>query len=939
MQSTGARKVSPKINRRYGTSRKLRLARDSSGNFYLVGSAGATYSDGVIDKLDPYGTLIWSRSLGGGGGDYCTAATVDGEGNVLVAGYTNSPDFPTLNAFDSFFEGYREAFAAKLASSNGAILWSTFIGGELDDFAESIAVDPSGNAVVLGWTNSEHFPAVGGFRSSLSGDSDLFVVKLRSDGALEWSSYYGGSSTESGLDNWSNVPELYDMDVATDPSGNIYITGGTYSADAASSGSFNSVYRGGGDALLAKFGPNGQRLWATYLGGIGIDIGCGVACDPSGNVLVTGQTKSSNFPVQNAFDPTYNGEYDLFLSKFTPDDRLIWSTYLGGSKDEYVQDIAVDQMGNAYLDGQSLDSDLATSNAFYVIPPGSSYQPLVAMFSATGNRLWLSYVGNDVYYDAVGPVTDDEGSVYMAGRTGPDLFVTRIEGLVKPSLLLSQTQFQTDSFVHPGQSISVGALVDNVGVRDAPPFWVEVWGSKTGGLTLDRMLTRSLYVGGLPAGGSLSWAENVPLLGLPDGAYTVLFVTDRLNQVEEISEHDNYYVRPSPRAVVLRPPTRADLTVQGFAMTPDSARAGQEIHFSGQVANRGSEPSGPFWIEFWGSRDWPYPSLDFFLCDSIPVAAGLQPGQSIDLSGFARVLYSVPTGIFMVGCVVDRDDAINELDETNNYQFEDFQILNGGPARPERPAHSGAPDIQVQSADFSASTSPLAPGDPVSFRVAVANIGDADTGPFWLEYWGSRDGGITLSNFLAVSDSIANLPPGRIAPLEPSKPLAAIPDGPYSVVVAADRPRNVAESNEANNRFAIPGKRIVVLRPQTGANLVFATEREGVTLLSESWNLFVRGSIRNTGSADSGPFWIEFWACPGDPVRPSLDFMICPSIHVPNVPAGGSVYLWGAKRPLYNWVPPGQYTIVLFADRPEEVIETNETDNYIVLRKFSIPLF
>jgi hypothetical protein len=343
------------------------------------------------------------------------------------------------------------------------------------------------------------------------------------------------------------------------------------------------------------------------------------------------------------------------------------------------------------------------------------------------------------------------------------VFIT-VTRAARPNLILSQADFAPTAPVQlrPGDPVVLSAFIENDGDAAAGPFWTEVWGSRTGGLTLERILAPSLFLNaGLPTGGSHSWIASAPLYSIPDGPYTVVYAADRRGDVTESNERDNRVVVRAKRALVIRPLTAIDLAVEGFAMSPNPAHSGQQVTFTGRVVNRGSQRSGPFWIEFWGSRDYPYPSLNFFLCDSIYVKT-LDPGIAADLSRHPRQLYQVPTGVFMVGCVADRNDSINEPDETNNYQFVDGQVFNQAVRISREMNALGDADIAILNAAFAPGAPVrLAPGDLTTFTVDLANLGTADTGPFWLEYWGSRDGGLTLCDMLAPSDPISNLSPRR----------------------------------------------------------------------------------------------------------------------------------------------------------------------------------
>jgi chitodextrinase len=484
----------------------------------------------------------------------------------------------------------------------------------------------------------------------------------------------------------------------------------------------------------------------------------------------------------------------------------------------------------------------------------------------------------------------------------------------------------------PGDPLILSAFVENTGGNTAGPFWTEVWGSRTGGLALDRFLVTSLHLESLPGGGAYSWVTSEPLYSIPDGPYTVVYAVDRPGEVAETNERDNRTVVRAKRILVLRPPTPVDLAVEGFAVSPNPAQSGGPVSFAGRVINRGSQASGPFWIEFWGSWDWPYPNLNFFLCDSIYVG-NLDAGAAIALSAYPRTLYGVPEGVFMVGCFADRDDAINELDETNNFQFVDGQVFNRTSLVAREAALASGADIVIRSADVSpASPAELAPGSTITLTVEVANIGTGDTGPFWLEYWGSRTGGVTLSDFLADSTHFANLAPGQTVRLTMVKRLYGVPDGPYSVVVFADRPGDVSETNEANNRLTVAGKRLLVIRPPTGANLTLS----GFDCHPNFANVALNGIVRNTGTGDSGPFWVEFWACPDDPDYPRLDRFLCDSIRMSNLAPAEEVDLSTLVRLIYPTVPQGRYAVICFVDRLDQVAETDETDNYAIVRNVQV---
>ena len=163
---------------------------------------------------------------------------------------------------------------------------------------------------------------------------------------LVYSTYLGGNDLDVGYG------------IAVDGSGNAYVTGYTQSTNFPTTSGAYQVAFGGGyhDAFVTELNATGTALlYSTYLGGSGQDEGDGIAVDGAGNAYVTGLTASTNFPLQNAFQPAYGGNADAFVAKLNPSlsgaASLVYSSYLGGSDTEFGYGIAVDSSGNAYVTG------------------------------------------------------------------------------------------------------------------------------------------------------------------------------------------------------------------------------------------------------------------------------------------------------------------------------------------------------------------------------------------------------------------------------------------------------------------------------------------------------------------------------------------------------------------------------------------------------------
>ncbi len=403
------------------------LALDSAGNAWVTGgtsssnfpvSAAAfqrTYGgaggnglmrigDAFLSKIGPNGdALLYSTYLGGSLDDVGTALTLDSAGNVYVAGATRSRNFPVMQPFQADFAGAGgeqvfprygavpfdagDVFIAKFAATNQAMVYSTYLGGRLDDQATSIAVDSAGSVYVAGHTLSTDFPTTTGAYQRVNRGSNLdenifwnfgdaFVAKLNPAGnQLVYSTLLGGSGDD------------FISAIVLDSTGAAYVTGATCSPDfPVTAGVYQHGMRGPfgapiadvliGDAFLAKLNPQGTNLvFSTFLGGVGDDAGTAVRLDALGNVYVAGFTDSNDFPtttdgLQRTFggrgQQNENQDYgDGFLVMFdAAGTKLTYSTFFGGSFDDEVMAMALDAAGNVYLGGSTVSRNLTTKNAF-----------------------------------------------------------------------------------------------------------------------------------------------------------------------------------------------------------------------------------------------------------------------------------------------------------------------------------------------------------------------------------------------------------------------------------------------------------------------------------------------------------------------------------------------------------------------------------------------
>lgn len=358
--------------------------------------------------------LSYGTYLGGSGSDVPWAVAVDAAGSVYVAGQTASADFPTLGAVQASGGG-GDVFVSKLNPAGTALVYSTYIGGASAETGTSLALDAAGNAYIAGNTTSTNFPLVGQFQGTNRGSGDAFVAKLNPAGdALVYSTYLGGTSADNAYA------------IAVDTAGSAYVTGFTESINFPLQGAFQGARGSIPDAFVTKLSPAGSTLaYSTYLGGSSYDYAYGIAVDAAGCAYVGGTTASTNFPVANALQSTlmpYPGgtglPYDGFVTKLTAaGDSLVYSTYFGGARADYLNGLAIDAATNVYIMGRTNSADFPTKNPIQAAI-STTDDLFVAKLNAGGASLGYStYLGGvtSTRYGAI--AVDGDGSAVVTGST------------------------------------------------------------------------------------------------------------------------------------------------------------------------------------------------------------------------------------------------------------------------------------------------------------------------------------------------------------------------------------------------------------------------------------------------------------------------------------------------------------------------------------------
>jgi hypothetical protein len=271
-----------------------------------------------------------------------------------------------------------------------ALIYSTYLGGSVptgtmpntnDETYGAIAVDSSGNAYVTGDTDCYDFPVTPNVfqpvHADINGDSDAFVTKFSADGTtLLYSTFLGGGD------------EDYGYALAVDSAGNAYVVGGTNSTDFPTLNPVQATFAGGPeDTFAAKLSPDGSKLiYSTYLGGGGDEIAFALTLDRQDNAYVGGWTASTNFPVQNALQSHNAGGIDCFITKLSSVGALVYSTYLGGSLDDYLGGIAINPKGGIIVGGETASSqDFPLRNALQPTFGGGTYDWLRGQAECRGH--------------------------------------------------------------------------------------------------------------------------------------------------------------------------------------------------------------------------------------------------------------------------------------------------------------------------------------------------------------------------------------------------------------------------------------------------------------------------------------------------------------------------------------------------------------------------
>ena len=392
-------------------------AVDVQGNYYFIGNSHAveyTYAEGnneiLVWKMSPAGVIIWQASIPASPTSIGNNLIITDDDRIFIAGLSMATWGNPIEPF----HGVRDAFLAEI-DENGSILWHTFVGTELEDDINDVAVNSAGD-IYLAFENRDPETFI----------SMLTIAKLDGSGQTQW------------LRPLNTEGDGFFYDIVIAPNGSIFAAGQSYTAW----GEPIHPFANDADGFLAKIDSEGTLIWHTFMGGNGEDDAYRILLDDEGNIYSCGY---SNAPWGDPLNPhTGDGNFDPYIAKTDPNGNLIWHTFFGAAGDDIDASFQYGNSGNLLLGGTS-------ANTW-----GTPLNPHIG--------------GDDVF---IAEVDLDGGLVWNTffGSSGND-FLRVLLPLSESNLLIGGSS--NSSFGNPGTppSGSEDAFIANINLLGAPPVVV-----------------------------------------------------------------------------------------------------------------------------------------------------------------------------------------------------------------------------------------------------------------------------------------------------------------------------------------------------------------------------------------------------------------------------------------------------------------------------------
>jgi len=684
--------------------------------------------------IDP---LVYSTFLGEAWQEGGSSVTVDSAGNAYATGNTASVNFPTVpGSYDTSFNGAYDVFLVKLNPSGTGLIFATFLGGSNGEYGPDVTLDFNRNIYVAGETFSNDFPITPGAFDTIfgtSGASTGYVTKLNpSASSLLYSTFIGGNSTHL-------------TSLAVDSGGNAYVTGDTCDLDfPVTPGAFDTVLGPCPVPYAVKLNPSGTDLeYATFLGD-GITA-YGIEVDSLGYAYLTGYTDNAAIPVTpGAFDTTYNGAMDAFVTKVNQDGSgLVYSSFLGGAANDYGMDITVDVADNAYVTGYTMSAGFPTTPGAYDQTHNGFDDVFVVKVNDQGSAiLYGTFLGGASGDSGGSIVVDAAGSAYVSGGTGSAGFPTTVETF--------------DDTINGAADVFVTKLDDMGGTLMYSTF--------LGGSGIDVAVGIARDSAGFVYVTGTTYSPEFPVSA---GAFDTTYDADG----------EAFLAKLDLTAAIPYPDLTLDPTDISF-VPPSPVLVGTSVTISATIHNIGQGDATAVTVRFH---------------DGMPTGSNQIGGDQVipfiwRLSGDGVVSVSwlaAPQGVHFICVVADPQNTVIESNEANNVDCAVISVFY-------------PPDLVPKSIDV-IPPSPLANGTATEVNVTVANEGQFPAGGFDLLLFDDANGDMMAEagENLSVT-SMAGL--DSYAEANASFAWVASPAGNHSLCVFVDPPPGViSEANETNN--------------------------------------------------------------------------------------------------------------------------------------------
>lgn len=408
--------------------------------------------DRSIDLIiDP--EIAFSTFVGSTASNFGFTASNDSQENLISGAAVFNAGYPTTagaysTSYNNQSSNYMDVGISKFDNTGSQLLYSTYLGGGLQETPHSIVVNSNDDIIVMGVTGSDNFPTTSGayltffsggtnlpmntlFTSSHPNGCDIFLTKFSSAGLLLQSTYVGGNENDGlniGDQLFYNYGDVFRGEVNVDANDNIFIATCTRGGIGFPPGSAQTAFGGGiTDGIVMKFNPTlSTFLNGTYIGGVDNDACYAIEFEADGTLIVAGGTKSQNFPhCTNGFDTNFDDQTDGFILKLDPNTLQVENgTFVGTPEYDQVYFIQTDLDGNIYALGQTA-GDMPITPGLYGQPNSGQF---ISKFDPTlSNLIWNTTIGTGSGEIDISPtafLVSDCNQIFFSGWGGHTNSVT-----------------------------------------------------------------------------------------------------------------------------------------------------------------------------------------------------------------------------------------------------------------------------------------------------------------------------------------------------------------------------------------------------------------------------------------------------------------------------------------------------------------------------------